>query len=290
MLNVEFLYQGNIGLVPVKPQDPNNRKKNKDSLDFSLDTLNATQTIHLKNADGSILKEVFVSVYVNEKSKVIEFTEQPSQHIFETDKDRRTVNLEESKDMNDTMTITLDENEDPNEDTSRTQMEIPSITMSFINDGSEVFTSTLINLKAFILQKQDELIYEMTIDRMQIDNQSQQEPIFPVVLKPKCTVPADQVHDHFSTPMQNVDPILQFYVSMKTNIPNVLYITLFEFLVKELELKVEVEHMNEMIDYGSAVGRMFGTGITASHNIFTESAVKKERAESNYEDSMFFES
>ena len=75
--------------------------------------------------------------------------------------------------MNDTMTITLDENEDPNEDTSRTQMEIPSITMSFINDGSEVFTSTLINLKAFILQKQEELIYEMTIDRMQIDNQSQ---------------------------------------------------------------------------------------------------------------------
>ena len=51
-------------------------------------------------------------------------------------------------------------------------MEIPSITMSFINDGSEVFTSTLINLKTFILQKQDELIYEMTIDRMQIDNQS----------------------------------------------------------------------------------------------------------------------
>ena len=74
----------------------------------------------MKNKDGSILKEIFVSVYVNEKSKVIEFTEQPSQHIFETDKDRRQVNLEESKDMNDTMTITLDENEDPNEDTSRT--------------------------------------------------------------------------------------------------------------------------------------------------------------------------
>ena len=116
MLNVEFLYQGNIGLVPVNPQDPNNKKKNRDSLDFSLDTLNATQRIHLKNSNGSILKEVFVSVYVNEKSKVIEFTEQPSQHIFETDKDRRQVNLEESKERNDTMTMTLDENEN----TSRT--------------------------------------------------------------------------------------------------------------------------------------------------------------------------
>ena len=110
----------------------------------------------------------------------------------------------------------------------------------------------------------------MSIDRMQIDNQSQQEPIFPVVLKPKCTVPADQEHDHFSTPLLNVDPIIQFYVSMKTNIPNVVYITLFEFLVKELELKVELEHMNEMIEYGGAFAKKFNTGITDTHNIFVE--------------------
>ena len=114
MLNVDFIYQGNIGLVPVKPQDPNNKKKNRDMLEFSLDTLNATERIHLKSSNGEVLKEVYVSVYVNEKSKVIEFTETPSVHIFETHKDRRQVNLEESKDINDTMTITLDENDDPN--------------------------------------------------------------------------------------------------------------------------------------------------------------------------------
>ena len=45
-------------------------------------------------------------------------------------------------------------------------MEIPSICMSFINDGSEVFTAGLINLKAFVLQKEEELIYEMIVDRM----------------------------------------------------------------------------------------------------------------------------
>ena len=45
MLNVDFIYQGNIGLVPIKPQDPNNRKKNRDMLEFSLDTLNATESI-----------------------------------------------------------------------------------------------------------------------------------------------------------------------------------------------------------------------------------------------------
>ena len=148
MLNVDFIYQGNIGLVPIKPQDPNNRKKNRDMLEFSLDTLNATESIQLKSSDGTILKEVYVSVYVNEKSKVIEFTEIPSVHIFQTQKDRRTVNMEESKDLNDTMTITLDDNDDPNIEKNEIQLEIPSICMSFINEDSEVFTFSFTKISA----------------------------------------------------------------------------------------------------------------------------------------------
>jgi len=232
-------------------------------------------------------------VYVDEKSKVIEFTEEPSTHIFQTGKDKRKVNMEESKDIDDTMTISVvDETEDPDIEQVHVSLDLPSITMSFIHAGHEVFTTTLSKLQAFILQKSDEIIYEMSLDRMQIDNQSQQEPIFPVVLKPRCTVPADQEHDHFSTPLFNVDPIMQFYVSMKTNIPNVTYITLFEFLVKELELKVELEHMNAMIEYGSAFAEKFSTGITDTHNIFIEQAAKKKekQRESSVADSMMFES
>lgn len=262
-------------------------------MEFSLDTLNATQCISLVGPHEQIRRVVYVSVYVNEKSKVIEFTEDPSTNIFETGKDKRKVNMEESKDLDDTMTITMiDENEDPNIEQSHTSLDLPSITMSFINSGQEIFTTTVSKLQAFILQKTDEVIYEMSIDRMQIDNQCQQEPIFPVVLKPKCTVPADQEHDHFSTPLLGVDPIMQFYVSMKTNIPNVTYITLFEFLVKELELKVEVEHMYAMLEYGSAIGNQFNTGITDTHNIFLEQITKKKDRvnETSNTDSMMFES
>ena len=154
MLNIEFIYQGRIGLVPEKPQNPKNKKQNRDSLEFSLDTLNETSYIELWSGNDQIRRGVYVSVYVNEKSKVIEFTEEPSKHIFETGKDKRKVNLEESKDINDTMTISMiDENEDVNIEQTHVMMEIPSITLSFINSGSEVFTSTLIKLQAFILQK-----------------------------------------------------------------------------------------------------------------------------------------
>ena len=245
--------------------------------------------------DGLIRRVVYVSVYVNEKSKVIEFTEEPSTHIFQTGKDKRKVNMEESKDIDDTMTISVvDETEDPDIAQVHVSCDLPSITMSFIDSGQEIFTATLSKLQAFILQKSDEVIYEMSLDRMQIDNQSQQEPIFPVILKPKCTVAADAEHDHFSAPLLNVDPILQFYVSMKTNIPNVTYITLFEFLVKELELKVELEHMNAMAEYAQSFAGKFNTGITDTHNIFIEQGArnrKKEKLnETSVTDSMVFES
>ena len=66
----------------------------------------------------------------------------------------------------------LEDPDDPDAEQMQLQLEVPSITMSFINSGSEVFTSTLIKLGAFILAKPDEVIYEMTVDRMQVDNQS----------------------------------------------------------------------------------------------------------------------
>ena len=43
LLNVEFLHQGTMQLLPEKPQDPSNKKRNRDLLEFSLDTLNATE-------------------------------------------------------------------------------------------------------------------------------------------------------------------------------------------------------------------------------------------------------
>ena len=40
-----------------------------------------------------------------------------------------------------------------------------------------------------MLNTEAEQILEVTIDRMQLDNMAQVEPLFPVVLKPRCTAP-----------------------------------------------------------------------------------------------------
>ena len=49
--------------------------------------------------------------------------------------------------------------------------------------------------------------------------------------------------------MENVDPFLQFYYSVRTDIPNVRYINMLEFLVKEVELHVEIVHLMSVVKF-----------------------------------------
>ena len=78
-------------------------------------------------------------------------------------------------------------------------------------------------------------------------------PIFPVILKPKCLIPG-QPHNHKT--MENVQPCLQMYMSIRSNIPNVQYFNMIEFLVKELELRIEIEREVRLL--GSTASRSAG--------------------------------
>lgn len=65
--------------------------------------------------------------------------------------------------------------------------------------------------------------------------------------------------------MQGLQPLLQFYVSIKTNIPNVYYINLYEFLLKELEVSIELEHLFSIIEWVQAFNKSMGSGLASSH-------------------------
>ena len=52
--------------------------------------------------------------------------------------------------------------------------------------------------------------------------------------------------------MVNVQPTLQIYVSIKTNIPKVQYINWFEFLLKEMEVSIELEHLMSIFEWVQA--------------------------------------
>lgn len=93
-------------------------------------------------------------------------------------------------------------------------------------------------------------VIESYLGRFQIDNNYENEPLYPVMMKPKCLA-GESEHDHMT--MQGIDPLFQFYVHTKTNVPNVNYFVMIEFLVKELELKMELDHIFAVLEWTFAI-------------------------------------
>ena len=57
-------------------------------------------------------------------------------------------------------------------------------------------------------------------------------------------------------------------MSLKTNIKNVTYINLFEFLFRELELRIELDHLMTIIEFVGAFNEKFAVGLASQHQIF----------------------
>ncbi len=114
-------------------------------------------------------------------------------------------------------------------------------------------------------------VLESSLARIQIDNNSEQEPIYPVLLQPKC-LKGSTPHAHNLKPCP--DPVLQFYVKTKNNVPNVKYLELVEFLVKELELKVELDHIFSILDWIMSVQQQLNTSLTTMSPVFRQKAIK----------------
>ena len=71
--------------------------------------------------------------------------------------------------------------------------------------------------------------------------------------------------------MENVQPAVQIYVSIKSNIPNVQYINWLEFLLAELELRIEVDHLMSIFEFAEAFNKKFEAGLASTHLIFLPS-------------------
>jgi hypothetical protein len=62
----------------------------------------------------------------------------------------------------------------------------------------------LIGLKTSIFSTDSENVVELLLNRIQLDNTAEPEPLFPVVLKPNCSV-GEKAHNHEK--MEGVEPV-----------------------------------------------------------------------------------
>ena len=187
LLNVKFSQKGEDGsaeaFLPTQPQD----RKRPAQCEYSLDILNRTQEVNLVGEEmrGSSRK-IYISVYTDQYQKVFEISDEPSKHIFETERDKQNKakagasQLEELK-YDDDVSLsssvaltTVDEGDEETKDGGpggadeefRTKLEIRQVNISLINRTTEVLTLVLDTWVSMIGQKKDEWIYEATLNRI----------------------------------------------------------------------------------------------------------------------------
>jgi hypothetical protein len=70
--------------------------------------------------------------------------------------------------------------------------------------------------------------------------------------------------------MEGVSSFFEFYIHQKLNVPNVNFITFVEFLVKEMEFKVEFDTIFSIIEYTTLLNQRLQTSITTVNPVFIE--------------------
>jgi hypothetical protein len=98
---------------------------------------------------------------------------------------------------------------------------------------------------------------------VQLDNQSTRDPIFPVILKETCTLEDSIDHDH-----SKMLPTFFFASKLRTDNPNVTYCTLVNFVLQELDLKIELKHVLTVYDYVFKLTEAAGSSLTIVHPVF----------------------
>jgi hypothetical protein len=65
--------------------------------------------------------------------------------------------------------------------------------------------------------------------------------------------------------MQNVDHVFGFYAHKKLNVPNVTFFSTVEFLLRELEIKIEFDYIMKLITYIRVVQQKMSVGFYNQH-------------------------
>ena len=74
-------------------------------------------------------------------------------------------------------------------------MDVNQLSISLVSHDHEHMNIVLKGFKFMQVSTENDLVYYSTLDRLQIDNCYEPDPIFPVIIRPKC-VAADFDHNH----------------------------------------------------------------------------------------------
>ena len=127
----------------------------------------------------------------------------------------------------------------------------------------------MISAKVIDTKKSIEVGFD--IGYIQIDNQSEPDPIFPVMLKPKYLKAYDLESKGGligGSQHENETKTFQLALYQLKDIPNVVYFDKIEYLLQTLLIKIEFSHILRLSQFATIVGDVLNKNLTWTHSIF----------------------
>lgn len=143
------------------------------------------------------------------------------------------------------------------------------VNISFCSPGKELLTFYLKGIEAIIgkTQKQTDLVFNMM--SIQIDNQSEMDPVYPVLLKPTDLRAVIEQPDAIQEEQVIVpEDVFQLKVSMRHDFPNVIYFSQIAFLMQRLDIKMELAHLMLLYQFFRKTSKIFNKNLVTQHKIF----------------------
>jgi len=176
------------------------------------------------------------------------------------------------------------------------ELSISQVFVSFIHKKSELMTIFVSKLHTHIAETEQVKNIRFSIGYLQIDNQTESEPVYPVLLKPRDlhynstdesivlrlkeeTEKERQEREAQGLAALTSDDAKMFQFNMvinnksstMTNTKDVLYIESVMFLLQTLVIKIQFTHFLKLTNFAEHIGKILNRSVSEVHYIFGNS-------------------
>eukprot|EP00347_Sterkiella_histriomuscorum_P018285 403346093 len=248
-------------LIVVNDNDPltlGRTLSQKDELLFNIDfeQIDSKQHFEYVEKDTGEHKKVHITVYTDGCTKIIRFSDNPL--VIERQR-------EKFKDNKTTTASFM-----PADRITRTifQLNLREILISvistiekknkrqFVKKRQEIATLSLQGLNIDKIQNQEFYHNNIRIKSIQVDNQSQMNPLFPTILQPRVY-----------RGQEDVD-MIQVQINMRIDNPEITYIDEIDCKFSGIIIKCDDKFMGYALSFGYGVVELLKKNITGTHPIF----------------------
>lgn len=174
---------------------------------------------------------------------------------------------------------------------------LDQVCLSFIHKKRELLTIFISKIQAILEDTEQTVTTKFNVGYLQIDNQSENEPTYLVMMKPRDLYFKDgeiQVKlaetekerqereqlglDGFTNENAKIF-MSEIVINKKANSKDVVYIERIVFLMQTLQIQIQFTHFLKVASFVYHLGKVLNKGVTKVHYVFEDQSLLKQIAE-----------